>query len=446
MLIDKLHFSGIIPTKEKNVIFYADEHNFHLMTDELYSPGDDNVITSIKTQDGFIYGRTHNSHQILIYLGKKQIDFTSYCDYIFSSYVLSTSNIYEVDMSMFDSIEFVGGTLEYLFYPCSLDLSPDDSDFGKIETKDDSITCEVCLDGVNVKITIGTQPECHWDNNGTKITNSKVKYTLTFGEPQKLEKVYRLYHKTKELLSFLTDRKNVGFDEINICRGSGTFPCFAQLVVKEDYLLTNKDKFSNICFEDIKDYLQNLIELIYNSKDKKRSVSLGFYPDDDKSKSIINDNMVKAICSALECELGFADYIKCKNDDVLMNLIDDVKSLVKKHEKCAEQQLASKTYDMIFGSIRHWDFSLTDKLWELFEYFKNELLLASEYASTVNYDLIHKFVKYRNDITHGSYRVMDKDVALVAQIFKGLVYCCLLKRIGLPIEIIDEFCKTKILK
>ena len=60
--------------------------------------------------------------------------------------------------------------------------------------------------------------------------------------------------------------------------------------------------------------------------------------------------------------------------------------------------------------------------------------------------MIEEFVKYRNKIMHGSYRILNYNVAITAHVLSGLVYCCLLKRIGVSDASILEWCSTKILK
>ena len=59
---------------------------------------------------------------------------------------------------------------------------------------------------------------------------------------------------------------------------------------------------------------------------------------------------------------------------------------------------------------------------------------------------IEEFTKFRNDVTHGSYRVLTISIAETAYVMSGLVYCCMLKRIGFDMEQIIEFCRMKLLR
>ena len=57
-------------------------------------------------------------------------------------------------------------------------------------------------------------------------------------------------------------------------------------------------------------------------------------------------------------------------------------------------------------------------------------------------DEISEFVKYRNSITHGSFRVIDSSIVATAYTLSGLVYCSLLSRIGVSREKILNLCKN----
>ena len=51
---------------------------------------------------------------------------------------------------------------------------------------------------------------------------------------------------------------------------------------------------------------------------------------------------------------------------------------------------------------------------------------------------IDEFVKYRNTITHGSFMPLDNSLAETAFVLIELVYCCILKRIGMADNVIKE--------
>ena len=96
---------------------------------------------------------------------------------------------------------------------------------------------------------------------------------------------------------------------------------------------------------------------------------------------------------------------------------------------------------MIFSSIGNWSFTLAEKIISLFQHYFEEMNAIGKGFTKVHDSQIRSFVKYRNDITHGKHRVLDHNIAITAHILAGLVYCCILSRIGLPREKVLEMCK-----
>lgn len=73
------------------------------------------------------------------------------------------------------------------------------------------------------------------------------------------------------------------------------------------------------------------------------------------------------------------------------------------------------------------------------------MLLLNQSQITITEESIRAFVKYRNDITHGRHRTLDIEVATTAFYLGGLVYCCILDRVGLDRAKIYDLCSLKIL-
>ena len=100
----------------------------------------------------------------------------------------------------------------------------------------------------------------------------------------------------------------------------------------------------------------------------------------------------------------------------------------------------------IFGNIKFWMLPAAEKICALFHKYDEEMLILNQSAIIIDDDAIKAFVIYRNDITHGSHRVLDVKIAITAHCLAGLVYCCLLERIGVERSRILEWCKDKILR
>lgn len=64
--------------------------------------------------------------------------------------------------------------------------------------------------------------------------------------------------------------------------------------------------------------------------------------------------------------------------------------------------------------------------------------LLSLYGIDIDQEKIEAFVKARNNITHNGFTGIDEDVAKTAFVLMGLVYCCTLTRIKMPMELIKD--------
>ena len=126
-------------------------------------------------------------------------------------------------------------------------------------------------------------------------------------------------------------------------------------------------------------------------------------------------------------------------------LVQQVKNTVKIFRK-DNPGLGDSVYSFIFGNIKFWTLPAAEKICALFHKYDEEMLILNQPAIIIDDDAIKVFVKYRNDITHGSHRVLDVKIAITAHCLEGLVYCCLLERIGVERSRILEWCKDKILR
>ena len=349
-------------------------------------------------------------------------------------------------MSTFSKLRFVGGTLNNLYSHESMKLDLTENGYTLTEI-DNSRSFKFQINGNECTLTIGNTTSVGNGTHGIRINDNGIYLNVEFAEDQPLSAIFRHVAIIKELLSFMTFRQNVGFERIIATPAREDaehyIPSF-QIFIRNDVPLTDKKNY-NIEFEDLGDAVGNLLEMLYISTDKKPSHSLGFIPEDDQHSTIMTDRKVKEICSALECELTFIKDLASTEEAHLTKLIETVKELVKKHKESSEK-LSDKTYDVINGSISNWSMSAGDKFILLYKRYAGEMAILNQTSFSIDDDAIHNVVKYRNDVTHGKHRIMDMNVAITANILSGLVYCCILSRVGVSREKIVELCsKEKLL-
>lgn len=440
--------TGVIQTEIKPIVFSTTRNNFSFtfMTDMVYSMGENNTLTEIPVSDGFIYGKTHDSHDVAIYIGNKQFKIVTTGDLNTVCYVRSIGCEANHDIRKFKAIRFCGGTLNNVF-----DINGMNTECieGRIVISNSDDALEYIFDSPFGEIIIRIESTFRRERSakGNSINNTDVILTLKFNTPQPLQTLFEHYNKIKDLLSFLTFRENVGFDKISLLN---THPAVDSLIetavvnMRNDYKLTQKDYFSNISFNDLGSSIPNLLKILYNSKDEEYSILFGYLPHDDDDRTWMNDQKIKAICSALECELCFAEDIDVKEKELLKSLIVVTKKCIKEFRN-DNPGLSNDTYNLIFSSVGNWSKPLNEKLCALYHKYENEINVLNMADFVITDDHIKAFVKYRNHITHGRHRTADVEIGVTAFYMCGLIYCCILERIGVSREKISELCIEKIL-
>jgi len=441
--------TGIIDTKDKPVIFSVPKNSFtfSFMTDSLHNFSKRVESVKIQPLDGFIYGKTHGNYDIAIYAANRTFEVFEKMAINTAAYVKSCVNAIEQNISEFETISFKGGTLNSVFNIDAMNIDFCDNKI-VINHNDDSIKYLFQLGNEKISVCIRSVINEKYGAQGSSIINNDVILTLEFEKKQPLSRAFECYNGIKNLLSFLTFRYNVGFDEIYI---SNTYSKInkkiriADLYIKTDYELTTKRDFHNIHFNEVIEELPELTKIFFSPYDEDLT-EIGFYPkNDDDDVNFMSDTKLRQICSALERELKYVDDIKEEENILLNELIKLTKTTIKEFRK-NNDGLSNDTYNLIFSSVGNWSFSLAEKLSALYHKYDEEMNVLNVTDTMIDDNLIKSFVKYRNDITHGRHRIPNVEIATTAHYMCGLVYCCILERVGVNRKNILEFCKNKLLK
>lgn len=439
MVNPKIPITGVIKTDNKAYSFHLSDFTLVFLDAEVNS-----YATSIlKPVDEFAQAMSHNGNKMLLHIGKKDFPIVNTMKMGLSSYIVSTSNVFDYDITFYDGIRFVGGTLGKLKHPRGLDIEYD-GERQYIKYNDDTQKFVFTTEEFSCEVVIGSSMSEQHNHESRSIVNGNIYFEMIFNKPQTTSSLYRHYGKIRELLSFLTNRKNVGFDEMYLLQkndqiGEHTITKeVAQVFIKQEKELTQKLQYHNLEFEILGNSVAKLLEILYSPKERKRSYSLGFYPENDERDTIVTDGMVRAVCSALECEIGFVKGIKSEEEKRINTLKKQLKPIIEAH-KVSENKLKEKTYSLIESSMSHWSMAASDQIKILYHIYDEEMAIANKSNKVIGDEEIDAFVKYRNDITHGSYRVLDATIAYTTYLLACLVYCCVLTRIGVPRENIKQW-------
>ena len=423
------NFTGFIIQDKDKVFFHAENKIFNFIAEGT------GVFASMlqktfSSPDHFLHGYTTDGYQLALYTGYDERKVSANYKLKPGIYIISRANMCSYDMTTFQAIEFVGGTLNNL------------CEQKRIETKYDLER------GCYIKIYPESKKEFqlrirNYDcrlvlrNAPSETDPSKMDLILKYEFPNKmpLATLKIVYNVLIDICRFMTNRKNVGFDEVRLFQmddETGKWLRFADGFIDYQYeSFTQKSYRKNILFDYMDDCIAELHSIVSSDTEGESTYLFGFYAENDKNVYVLPNDRVKNICSSVECELDFAKGLKDEENENLKALISQIKKVIKDHRK-SERKLEDKTYDMIGSSMSHWGMANSRKIFLLFLQNKTymDILKERDDLSCTEED-IAAFVKYRNDVTHGRYRTMDSVVATTAYVLIGLTYCCFLKRIGM---------------
>lgn len=426
--------TGIFPSTVGNMCFLADGFSFTIMDNQI----EPLRRVEIEPQDSFLRGKTRDGYDIGVYIGNHNAEVYGGYRCETGAYVVSINNMDKTDISDYYGIEFVGGTLNKLYRPHF-------KNFGVDEQEDEKIEFSIIVHDITIQIEIGYS--IIFDRQKEEHTNEEAVYCrMTFLSAQNLGSFFQHYNALKELISFMAYRQNVGFDDIyllsqpKIINGIEYQNHLAAMFIYYDNPLTEKDSFTCIHFHEIKPSLASFLTLLYNNEERKPLYSSGYIPQDDHDAFRMTNSKVREICSAIECELYHVQVCDGAIDSNLRELIDSVKERIKEHQN-SDKCLPDKMYNNIYGSLQNWDIPASERIIALYQKHEGNVVNIRPVHFFMNNTSIEEFIKYRNDITHGRYRQLNKSIAKTGFALIGLIYCCVLSRIGLNKETIDNISK-----
>ena len=399
-----------------------------------------NGVVEIAPNGSYLEGLTLDQKYIYIYM-TKSFQMPGNKAHVNTDIVVVGNSIHEQKLM---GIQFTGGILGLLFWPDRLDIDLLENGEYKVKCKSDLISWKVEIDGKEYTISVSSILHENHGVSGTSLVNDQVVLEVIAADGIGIENVIPIYNTVRKMCQFLTFRKNVRFEKVELLfedeyNNHVTNYAGATLFSRDDFE-TATDKAWVVCitFKMMKECLGKLFRLIYEEKENKPHFSLDFLPKDDSDVAWISPEKIKNICTALECEAMIQKLSAPENSD-FRELIHSVKNVVNAHKK-SNKALPDKTYDMINGSISHWDFAAADKVKALFHRYE-EIVIQSRcfQESFAEFEKgIDRIITFRNRITHGNFMSISPEDANVAVNLMNLVYISRLDRLGMPRETISE--------
>lgn len=423
------NFTGFIIQDKEKVYFHAQDRIFYFISEGagIFAGL---MKRDLKSPDHFLHGYTADGYQLALYTGYEERKISVNYKLRPGIYIVSRANACRYDMTKFQAIEFIGGTLNNLYEQTRIETKYDDEQKNYIKTYPESkMEYEIKIKDYDCKLIIRNIP--------SETSPSKMDLVIRYEFPSELllAEIKLIYNVLIDICRLLTNRKNVGFDAVRLFQvdeETQKWLCFADAFIDYKYdQFTNKSYRNNILFDYLGDCISNLHTVVSADAEGKAAYLMDFYADSDSDYAVLTDDKVKNICSSIECELDFVKDLKDDENENLKELIRQIKSVIKDHRK-SEGKLEDKTYDMIGSSMSHWGMANSRKIYLLYE--KNKIfmdILETRTSLSCTEEDVIAFVKYRNDITHGRYRTVDSVIATASYTLMALAYSCFLTRMGM---------------
>ena len=435
--------TGVVDGTDNQILFCSDGYQFTFMTNSIPAFGE--IITQ-HTDAGIVFATTHDGRKIAIFTGGRDLNLRPTCNMKTGLYVISERRVQDSEIKCFRTISFMGGALKQLHQTWTIKNEKADKSNMRLEQRHEKTTYAFSTDEFSCDVSIGFSESWHTDKSSFNLNND-LTLSLAFDRDQPISSLPMHYQKVCSLISFLTGQTENHIDTI-LLTPSLDSPDWSRKTLSvhiyenDEAALINQTR---IPIGLVGESVASLLGLFYNSQEKQPSYSLGFIPQKDEERFFVTNDRIRSVCSALECEASFDDYADLPiRKMVLDELCKNAKELVKDHKKKYVTMgiLSQRTYDSIYGSINFWSASAFDRfsyLYKKYEKMIKNIPILWDYSFSD--EDISALIKYRNSITHGRYGIISDQVARATLVMEHLVYCCLLHRVGVSDQNIEEICK-----
>ncbi len=388
--------------------------------------------TIIPQNQGFILLRTTEGKYVYIFSNQ---DLKIWNELILNTWGYFVSR--SPHINTYKAVCFQGGILNKLFFSSSIEFEPTGDHETTVKYQDDSLTYPLSNKKIKGTISFFSSPHERMSaEDGESILTGDTNLEITFEEDKGLQTFSEIFGYVLNMCQFMSFRRNIRFNKIALKDKSELFPTLtesiAECYIRYDHTHdTDKHIFSCLRFNTLGECVTGLLDSIVNNKPKKPSFNIGFIPEDDKTSTLITGIKIREICSALESEMELSK-IQVKQEDAFDKLVAELKKIVIKDRDGIHSLTDPKSYDYILGTLRHLSGALSDRIEKCFVEYQPLI------GEVISREQIDELVNYRNTITHGSFMPLNDELAETAFILIKLVYCCVLKRIGLADNAVRE--------
>lgn len=358
-----------------------------------------------------------------------------------------------------EKVRFYGDCLDKFYYPKRIVESNDflNSKKIKFEISNKKLkTDDFTIDGD--KYSFGVYWTAPYSSNINVVLDVSSYLEINFKNTKNINQIVDYYFDVKKFFSFINNRKYIKFSKIilfkteNINFGFSDTNDIKSREMEFDLFFVDPDEefdlnmsINTLRLED----LDNKFTKVYNEI-KSEKFLITYYPLSTKDDHYIDNDKYVGVSSAFESEFdklnpNFKSSINKEYDDVkktILKAISNKKYITNKKLQILESQdkktLKSviKECDYFSKIISKIDGTLQEKI--IYSYKKyNKIIEEKKQILLKNYDiekakdgiLAEKFVKRRNDISHGNGTKQFEPLEIVSyELLRICIYCITLER------------------
>ncbi len=380
----------------------------------------------------WIYGVDECENNIAIYINQKpKLPFMN--EYIYFSTPLIIKNTYNcenTDLSQFQEISFVGGTINIVHNPkIAIKSTKESIKFTDRDKYTAMYNLEIFGEGCQLLYSIkSNRDDGNFVNNSLGNVESYI--SLRFDRPQGIDKILDCFTVIKELIAFCVRQYNV---EFKLLLDSQSSVCKVQRDV-EDYVKLDFTRVIGIGL--LGDMLPKLLRLL--SEDISRPY-LQFVPYRNRDIYFMSIANVRDICTSLEREYELHEITNKKIPEV-SRLIKDLKKTVKGFKENNKDKLSERFYNLVNSTINYIDLPAKEQIMQLYRRYKEEITqLASRIIGLEIYteeqfdERVQSFVKLRNEAAHSGQISFEKQAEIYYYLIL-IVYFSVLERVGFSVQ------------
>lgn len=295
-----------------------------------------------------------------------------------------------------------------------------------------------------------------WEMPYTKdinnVLNVKTKLCIDFDKPKNISDIIEYYINVNKFFCFLNNRNLVNFNSLKLYKKvylyddidkttKETSTDFDLFITPPDKVIDIDENINSIRLENIKKNYKKIFKGI-----KEKDFLIGYYPDNKKDNSYVDNDKYTQVSSAFESEFRrlFPDFKSSINEDYkkIKDSILRHLSYKKRQKKSKKQNNYCEYFENIIKSI---DGTLEEKIIFVFDRYEDILNLArkqflNKYKIEKVKDtvLAKSFSERRNKISHGKLTEPFDDLEVISyMLLRMSVYCISFERFGYTKEEIN---------